>query len=282
MQQDIPVIPIDPDYERAAKILREYKNRYEGQRCFIIGNGPSLKAADLDRIKENGDFSIASNRIYLIFEETEWRPNVWTSSDAEGIRGSLSEMSAIPAELKIIPVEPGYKMYPMEGALPVRLDPGGGGNWILQGTMPPFSDDLTRCVYAGKTITYSNIQIAVYLGFKQIILLGMDHSYSVHAYLASHLRGYDWKRNERNYQEGERIRLEPETKTFEGVQDHFCANYWDGLNFEKGYWVQETVRAYQTAKKYAEEHDIRILNATRGGKLNVFKRVNFEALFPRS
>ena len=270
---------IEPDFDGAAKILKAYKNRYEGQRCFIIGNGPSLRAADLDKIKEHGDFSIASNRIYLIFGETEWRPNVWTATDAEGIRGSLSEMSAIPAELKIIPLESWQKMYPMEGALPVRLDPGHGGNWLLQGTMPPFSDELTRCVYAGKTITYVNIQIAAYLGFSKIILLGMDHSYSVHAYLASHLRGYDWQRNERNYQAGQRIFLEPETKTFEGVQDHFCANYWDGLNIEQGYWIEAAVRAYQAAKKYAEEHDVQILNATRGGKLNVFKRVNFDSLF---
>ena len=42
---------IEPDFEGAAKVLKSYKGRYEGQRCFIIGNGPSLKAADLDKIK---------------------------------------------------------------------------------------------------------------------------------------------------------------------------------------------------------------------------------------
>ena len=273
-------ILITPDYERAARILREYKNRYEGQRCFIIGNGPSLKAADLDRIKENGDFSIASNRIYLIFEGTEWRPNIWTTTDEYAIKVCWPAMSAVQAELKIIPVEVGHKMYPIEGALPVRYDANNKDNWIVQGRLPLFSDDITRFVYNGMTVTYVNIQIAVYLGFKEMILLGMDHSYSRQSYVPSHLRNYDWKRNKLNLTSGYNISLD--IRSVEGVQDHFCENYMEGLRQDGAYCIEAAVRAYQAAKKYAEDHDIRIVNATRGGKLNVFKRVNFEALFPRS
>ena len=43
-----------------AEYIRSLQNKYEGKRCFIIGNGPSLTPEDLDRIKD--EYSFASNR----------------------------------------------------------------------------------------------------------------------------------------------------------------------------------------------------------------------------
>jgi len=48
-------------------------------RAFIVGNGPSLKSGQLDRIK--GDVSYGVNRIHLIYPETAWRPNYWFFMD---------------------------------------------------------------------------------------------------------------------------------------------------------------------------------------------------------
>ena len=276
---------ITPDFDGAAKILWEYKGRYAGRRCFIIGNGPSLKAADLTRIKENGDFSIASNRIYLIFDQTDWRPDVFTSADEECIAMSLAEMSAIEAELKIIPVMPSEKMFPVKGALPVHFHIN-DNNWIIEGTSPSFSDDITQWIGNGKTITYVNMQIAAYLGFKEWILIGVDHCYSKYMYVPDYLRNYDWKRNRLNLQPGQSIEIQAKNNALGEVQNHFCTDYADGLSNGEGeaglsYWIEESVRAYKSAQQYATSHGIRIVNATRGGKLNVFKRVSFDSLFPK-
>ena len=54
---------------RRLSLMRGY---LKGKRCFVIGNGPSLRISDLNRIKRNGDFTIASNKIYLAFGETRW------------------------------------------------------------------------------------------------------------------------------------------------------------------------------------------------------------------
>ena len=43
----------------------------------------------------------------------------------------------------------------------------------------------------------------------------------------------------------------------------------------------EQLKAYQKAKQYAETHGIKIYNATRGGKLEVFERVDFDSLFEK-
>ena len=60
---------------------RGLKDKYKGQAGFVIGNGPSLKIEDLTEIKKHGFVSIASNKIYLAFNETDWRPNFFTMAD---------------------------------------------------------------------------------------------------------------------------------------------------------------------------------------------------------
>ena len=101
------------------------------------------------------------------------------------------------------------------------------------------------------TVSYMCLQIAIYMGFKEIYLLGVDHSYSV--------------------------ALEPDGSVtqFEGVADHFSEK--DKIsNLPAPY---KTNLAYEAAKKYADEHDVKIYNATRGGKLEVFERLDFDSLF---
>ena len=54
--------------------LDSYHNKYQGQACFIVGNGPSLNSRDLNLIKKEGYITFAANKIYRIFKETDWRP----------------------------------------------------------------------------------------------------------------------------------------------------------------------------------------------------------------
>ena len=281
---------VTPNFMKSAKILRAYKDKFVGRRCFIIGNGPSLKAADLDKIHENGDFSIASNRIYLIFKETEWRPDIYTTKDITGIRASISEMSGDFAKLlKIIPMMPMDKAYPVEGAIPVRI--GRTNNmYLMTRGLPEFSDDITKCVHTTVTITYTNIQIAIYMGFKEIYLLGVDHQYAIMWHFPADVMNYDLKKNKNNYQPGQILSFQPELQYVNGVKNHFCDNYMEGIKDENGieigdergaFAIDEATLSYQAAKQYAQTHGIKIKNATRGGKLNVFQRVDFDSLFPK-
>ena len=43
------------------EIIKSFKNRYLGKRCFIIGNGPSLTGDDLSSIAN--EYSFAANKI---------------------------------------------------------------------------------------------------------------------------------------------------------------------------------------------------------------------------
>ena len=51
--------------------LTNLQNIHKGKRAFILGNGPSLSIADLNKLKN--EITFASNKIYLAFEKTDIR-----------------------------------------------------------------------------------------------------------------------------------------------------------------------------------------------------------------
>ncbi|MCR4817539.1 MAG: DUF115 domain-containing protein [Fretibacterium sp.] len=258
----------DPDWAHADEVLRSYKNKYKGERCFIIGNGPSLCAEDLDKIK--GEYSFAANRIYLIFDETEWRPTFLTLMDKPYSLEYLRELNAVPVEMKFSTINRNAKMYPLDGAIPVRIEHN-AGYWIQKGSLPPFSNDAVKCVHSGMTSTYISLQLAVYMGFKEIVLLGVDHQYK-----------YQWSISQNIRQNPEKYfdkTLRGESREMTEVKsDHFGTKYNKGRSIDVGgvYCTQEVTLAYLAARNYAKEHHIRIINATRGGKLEVFQRMSLE------
>ena len=71
--------------------LRALRDRHRGQRGVVIGNGPSLRVEDLDRL--GGEVTFASNKIFLAFPETSWRPTYYSVSDILVARNNLEEIN---------------------------------------------------------------------------------------------------------------------------------------------------------------------------------------------
>jgi len=65
--------------QRPGFSLESIRDCFKGRRCFIIGNGPSLKDTDLSRLKN--EVSFASNSFNLLFPQLGWRPNVYACID---------------------------------------------------------------------------------------------------------------------------------------------------------------------------------------------------------
>ena len=89
---------------RYGRSIAKLKDSHKGEKCFVIGNGPSLSAADLQVLHEYGIPCFGSNRIFKIFDQTDWRPTYFASEDVIILRGIQREVEAIPAEKKFIPV----------------------------------------------------------------------------------------------------------------------------------------------------------------------------------
>lgn len=218
------------------------KDKYKGKRGFVIGNGPSLKVDDLDAL--HNEVTIASNKIYMIFSETAWRPTIYTVADRILWPKINSE---IENHFPIIHI-------------PDYLDRGGLKSiryWKSPLTFfkKKCSIDLTEGAYGGHTVTYENLQIAMHLGLNPIYMIGCDHNY----------------KGEKNVTAGIPIRQSDE-------QTHFVKNYRKPGEVVLPAAIHEMEKAYTRARKAAEMNNIRIFNATRGGQLEVFERIDFDKI----
>jgi len=232
--------------KRSENYWSKNKGQFSGQRGFVIGNGPSLNSADLTKLKN--EITIASNKIYLIFDKTSWRPTLFTIADRilwkkikNEVYNHFNEV-IISSSLFNIPRKDKTIFF---------------RNLGYSESMHAFSPNIIEGVFGSRTVTYINIQIAVHLGLNPIYLIGCDHYY----------------KNEENVTEKNRV------TEHHGESNHFVPNYreeGEKVNYAP---IDIMTKGYEKAKKYCDNNNIRIFNATRGGYLEVFERVNFDKLF---
>lgn len=233
------------------KALRAFRNIHQGKRCFIIGNGPSLTLEDLERLQ--GEYTFASNKIDTVFDKIRWRPTYYVVSDND-ITPEMYERSRH------------YDDGVMAKFFPANFREGCSGEnrnaWFYNyvgcdttGKVPPeFSTDMTRYLTEGFSVAYVAMQMAVYMGFKEIYLLGIDFSWAIYKDCQGNI-----------YENGT-----AKHRFYEDNHDE------DEISIPN---VELMENAYKQALKYCDAHGIKIFNATRGGKLNVFKRISFDSLW---
>ena len=122
-------------------------------------------------------------------------------------------------------------------------------------TGPVFQKDARKRIWEGATVTNVALQLAFYMGFEKAILIGVDHNFK--------------SKGDAN-----------KTITSEGDdENHFSAEY-----FGKGFrWqlpdLESSEGAYKMARGAYENAGREVVDATIGGKLDVFKKVEFDSLF---
>ncbi len=230
----------------SSDLLKKFKGIHEGERCFIIATGPSLNMEDINMISNEYTFSV--NSIIKMFNNTSWRPTYYCISDRNVWNTLHTEVEK--ADLDYVFFEGSYGEYNNNNGIPFYqcsyprfFELSGIGSQI-------FSDDISRVIYAGSTVVYTVLQIAVYMGFKKIYLLGTDCNYSISGNNYSTLTNYDLK--------------EPSAAR---------------KTKENGSFVNNIFSDYYCAKDFAKNHGIEIYNCTRGGMLEVFDRIELESLF---
>ena len=226
--------------------FEKYKDIHRGERCFLIGNGPSLLIEDLETLHRSGDVCFAFNKIFKIYDKTNWRPLYYGISDADVIPGCREALLDIKG--KIFLSDEYHRIYDN------RIVNAEYFHWIVEEyypNEPGFSEDITKGTYFGYSVVYGiGIQFASYMGFSDIYLLGVDNSF---------------------------------TEDLTDARNHFIEDYFSEDELERyrknSPHPQEITKAYERAEKYSRKHGFRIYNATRGGALEVFERVSFDDLF---
>lgn len=222
--------------------LKKYKNVHQGKRCFIIAMGSSLTIEDLELLKDEITFGM--NSIVKVFEKTDFRPTYYGIQDHLVYADLEKEILTSYKEAENIFVSDRIKWHFKIGnhwnVFPLNMSYHAYQRWFHKRFYAKFSDDIYRRVYSGFSITYSLIEIAVYMGVTEIYLIGADCNFDI---------------NKKNH----------------FVEHNVVDASLDNSN-------ERNIAGYMAAKKYADANNIKIYNATRGGRLEVFERVNVDEM----
>ena len=231
-----------------SRYIKSLKDKYKGRRCFIIGNGPSLRIEDLERLPN--EITFGANRIYKVFYKTQWRPTFYFAVDPNFIRSSWKELDQYCMPEMFLATDLNFDMskFNSKATRIFEYTKFKVNKW--NDLTSHISEDVSKYFSIGYTVTFTSIQMAIYMGFKEIYLLGVDFNYSV-------VRDKHGKIHRNN-----------------DVKDYFFGEKYTETVLSQ----TSSLYAYNQAKKYADEHDVKIFNATRGGKLDVFERIDFDKL----
>jgi hypothetical protein len=219
--------------------IKKYRNVHADGRCVIIGNGPSLRDTDLGLLRNEITFGL--NRIYLMYDKLGFQTTYHVVVNELVVEQCVDDFRMLGAPLFTTTVNRGYL-----GDLSnvVCLTP-------LRG--PRFARDVAHGVWEGGTVTYVAIQLAYYMGFKEVVLVGVDHRFAA---------------------KGPANKLVVST---EPDHSHFDPRYF-GPGFRWQLPDLETSEiAYELAKHAYEKDGRSIVDATVDGALQIFPKMSLKA-----
>lgn len=225
--------------KRYSKLKKQYYSK--SGRCFIIATGPSLSLDDVKKLENEITFGM--NSLIKWFPLMGWETTYYGIQDYNTYKSLKSDIELLKKSTIFYSLD-GQAGFFKKNKIQFKKKnnsieyPLYYGNHMFSSKLnTKFSSNSSLIVYDGYTIAYSLLQIAVYMGFKEIILLGADCNY--------------------NQKKKNIVDI--------GVHNSKYKILGDRMIF-----------AYKIAKDYADSHEIKIYNATRGGNLEVFPRVNLD------
>lgn len=234
---------LDPRWAASRRQLLLYRDRYAGKRCFIIGNGPSLRRMDLTILKNEYTFGL--NRIYLLFPELGFPTTFLVSVNDLVLEQCAEEIESLRIA-KFITWRARRWLRHDRGTIFMDSDYTGPEE---------FSTDVLGRIFEGFTVTFVALQLAFHMGFSDAVLIGVDHNFTT--------RG-----------PANQVVISPGEDP-----DHFSPDYF-GRGFR---WqlpdLAGSERAYRLARAAFEADGRQVRDGTLGGKLDVFPKVDFNSLF---
>jgi len=240
--RDWPVATYHPWRRDSNQRLAELKDINKGQRCFIIGNGPSLNHTDVSKL--HGEYTFGMNRIYLAFPKWGFTTSYYLSVNDLVIEQCQEDIRRLPL--------PKFIAWRSRRFVPPTDD-----TYYLYTTYTGarFARDARQRLWEGATVTYTALQLAYYMGFSRVILIGVDHNFTTQG--------------------------KPNTTITSQGDD---PNHFNTAYFGKGFrWqlpdLETSEQAYHMARQAYEADGRSVVDATVGGKLAVFPKVDYLSLF---
>ena len=232
-----------------SKILSRNKalqNCFKGRRCFVIGNGPSLKQHDL--LPLGNEVTVVMNHFYAHPVLKHWSPTVHCAGDPSGdywlhsLERMLTEIHS-DYHLLRLSVKPFVDKLNID--IPENIRYTKAHTDIFNWPQKCLSLDLTQPLPRVQNTSILAVELALAMGCSPIYLLGLDYDYLSH-------RSMD-----RHFYEAKDSSFKPVdlgATSFEH-QMMVCLNIW---------------RCHETLKQIAETRGQEIINITEGGFLDVY------------
>jgi hypothetical protein len=235
------------------------KGKYKGERAFLIGNGGSLNQTPLYLLKN--EYTMCFNRFNLFWERLSWKPKFYICDDDIVAKDCSDEINQ-----KIVPQvqQAFFPDYHKSGvSFKKFVNKRDNVLWFHQDFID-FSFDLPK-VGSGGTVAYTGLQILLYLGFSEVYIIGMDMDYKIHE-TATLIKGIEIESN-----------------------DNDDPNHFDPRYFGKGKKYHQPVAGVMThifeslalANEKYKNSSTRLFNATLGGVVECFPRIDFYSLFTK-
>ena len=146
------------------------KNKYAGKRCFIVGSSPSLDYLNLAKL--NHEYTFTVNREYMLKENGLKHSNFHVMMDANVFEDTDSKWEEINTFTDCLFCYAGMDV-PTTKLEPIYFD---YKLWRI--AKVPCQTDLEQPLVKYQSSVHFAIQIAAYLGFTKIYLVGIDLRFS--------------------------------------------------------------------------------------------------------
>ena len=227
--------------------LMSYRGRHCGERCFIVANGPSLLQTNLEFLKNEVTFGM--NRIYLSFGSFTFRPTYYVAVNELILEQFSNEISGLkmPKFLNWNRRDLFDLSDPTISFLKSKL--------VIRDVFQP---DISLPLVIGATVTFVSLQLAYFMGFTTVILVGLDHRY-----------------------EDKGTPSKTERRTSESDRSHFHPQYFPkGVKWQLPDLLRSEVD-FALAREAFEADDREIIDATIGGKCQVFEKADYLSLLKK-
>lgn len=228
--------------------LDRFRDAHLGERCVIVCNGPSLNRMDLSTLR--GEVVFGMNKIYLGLLRFGFYPRYLVAVNDKVIEQSATELARMTC-IKFL----------SKGAVSKLV--GGQAGKLAEDAFTyhvktrsieeRFCRDINDGVREGGTVTFATLQIAHYMGFHDVVIIGMDHRYS-----------FTGKPNQSVRMEG------PDPNHFS--PSYFQGKVWDNPD------LQRSEESYALARDIFAASGRRIRDATLDGACTVFEKADFHSL----
>ncbi len=248
---------------KANSDIKTFKNKFKNKRCFIVGNGPSLNVTDLELIKD--EYSFGMNRIALLYNEFSWRPTFYICTTTNIYRPEWEKDIFKSIDLGITSfvwdkftdlVKPRKSIYYLNCTEGKKVTKKAQRKW--------WSDDISKKICKFGTSMIVAFQIAFYMGFDPIYIVGADLGYSDEklSLLNKTLRYFNIKTKSKD-------------------TNHFSEKYGTpGLRAAD--LNSNMLAAHRLTYRVSKEKRVKIYNATIGGQLEIYPRVDYNSLFNKN